>query len=315
MRKYFYYTLLFLGSCKSQPESKREYDKYDPDKTYKLQLNPGSGAAYHYDITNESEIKIEVDGKKVNTINNTNIGANYKAGKDSSGNFIFSVAYDKIQIHTKTGDKESDADAANAAASIDPVEKMLGILKDAVIVTTVKPNGEIVNITGYKEISDKIMASFSSRDEMSGNLIKTQLDKLVEDRLIKNNLNQFFKIFPDSVVHLNDSWRQTSKQEGELNLTIKSLYTLKAINSDIAIIQSEGTITSDGNTISSMGFAGGIMSELKGKQEAEFEMEAKTGMLIGCKIRANIEGTIRIMGREVPVKITNTVKMNGRKMK
>jgi hypothetical protein len=291
MQKYFLYTLILFASCKSQPGSGSEFDKADPGKTYKLQLNPAAGTAYYYDITNESEIKLEVDDKKVTNASKAVVGVNYKVNKDSSGNFLFSVVYDKIQIHTKTGDKETDADAANAASSIDPVEKVLGLLKAATIVTTIKPNGEIVSIKGYSEISEKIMTVLSPGDEMSA--------------------NQLFKIFPDTAVRLNDSWDLVSEQEGDFKLLVKSHYTLKAINKGITIVSCEGKISSDNSVFSMPGLAGNTSATLNGNQQGEFEMETETGMIISYKVKATVVGSIQAMGRVIPVKITSDVNMKG----
>jgi hypothetical protein len=43
-------------------------------------------------------------------------------------------------------------------------------------------------------------------------------------------------------------------------------------------------------------------------------METKTGMLISCRIKGKMEGTFRVMGREVPIVINTSVKVMGRRM-
>ncbi len=85
--------LIFIVSCKSQPGAKGDYDKYDPDKTYKLQLNPSDGSGYHYDITNKTKINLEVDGKEIENRTEADVAINYAISKDSSGNFLFRMVY------------------------------------------------------------------------------------------------------------------------------------------------------------------------------------------------------------------------------
>jgi hypothetical protein len=310
-----YVILILVFSCKTQPGSDREFDKFDPAKTYRLQVNPAAGSNYHYDITNETEMSLEVDEKEIENINKSDVGINYKISKDSAGNLLFTLQFDKILLYSKNNDIVKELDANNGAISIDPVEKMLGILKETSLQSTISTTGEIKNITGFKEMSDKIMAAFHATDENMKMAIGIQLDKTIGQSLVKKNMDQLFKIFPDSAVHLGDTWKLATKQEGEIGMIIKNIFTLKAINSDIAIIESEGTITSDNSTASISGLGNNTVSELKGEQEGEYEMEAKTGMLIGCRIKANVKGTIQVMGREIPIKIKSSVKMSGKKIK
>jgi hypothetical protein len=82
---------------------------------------------------------------------------------------------------------------------------------------------------------------------------RAQWEQQIGNGLVKGNLDQLFKVFPDSAVHLRDEWKITSKQEGEIGLIVKSTFKLKAVNNDIAIIEVQGTITSDNSSANVMG--------------------------------------------------------------
>lgn len=310
---YCIFLVLFLAiSCKLQPDSDRSYDKYDENKVYKLQLSPVPGSVYNYEMINESETEMEVEGKEVQTINKSVVELNYAVTRDSMGNYVFTTTYDKIKTNTESGDTKTEADADNALVSIDPVEKMLGILKSARIVATVTPKGEMKDVSGYKELEDKLMAGFAETDHYSKNMAKAQWDKVVGEGMVKNTLDQLFKIFPDSAIHIRDSWKLNSTHGGELSMLVKSTYTLKAINNDIAIISSEGIMTSNRASNSVMGYTG-VAANLSGEQKGEFEIETKTGMLINSSMTASIEGNLQVMGKEIPITIKTSVKMKGRK--
>jgi hypothetical protein len=315
MSKYVSFLLLILiVACKIQPESNREYDEFDPDKTYKLQLNPAQGSVYYYEISNESKVNLEIDDKEIHNLTETNVGIQYNIDKDSTGHYQFTMRYDKLKLHTKNGDQEMTADASNAALSLNPIEKMLGVLKEGLIMVTISPSGKIESVNGYDEIGDKIMASFADNDVNGKKVAQSQWEKVIGEGLIKNNMDQLFNIFPDSAVHLKDTWKLSSKQSGEFTMNVTGTFTLKAINSDFAVIESHGFISSNNTATNVMGY-GNVTTNLKGEQEGEFEMEAKTGMLISCRIKAKTEGTIQILGREVPVTINNEVTMKGKKLR
>lgn len=314
MKKYYYFfSLLFIAvSCKLQPDSNRNYNEYDKNKVYKLQLNPAARSAYHYEMENKTETEMEIDGKNVHTINKTEVALNYAVAIDSMGNYVFTTTYDKIKIKTESGDTKTQADADNALISIDPVEKMLGILKSARMVATVTPKGEMKTVSGYKELEDKLMAGFAATDHYSRSMAQAQWNKVVGEGVVKNTMDQLFKIFPDSAIHIRDTWKLNSSQGGELPMQIKTAYTLKAINNDIAILSSEGIMTSNQASNSVMGYTG-VTANLQGEQKGEFEMETKTGMLIHSRLTASIQGKLRVMGRDIPITIKNSIKMTGQK--
>ncbi len=125
-------------------------------------------------------------------------------------------------------------------------------------------------------------------------------------------MDQLFKIFPDSSIHLHDTWKLNSTEGGEIPMNIKTIYTLKAINNDIAIVSSEGIIKSDKSSNSVMGYTQ-VAANLKGEQKDEFEIEAKTGMLISSRITATIKGNLQVMGRGIHITIKSSIKMSGKK--
>ena len=73
-------------------------------------------------------------------------------------------------------------------------------------------------------------------------------------------------------------------------------------------------MTSNQASNSVMGYTQ-VAANLKGEQKGEFEIETKTGMLISSQITANIKGNLQVMGRDIPITIKSSIKMNGTKSK
>ena len=309
MKKYSLLTgiVLLVISCKFQTESGRSYDK---DKVYKLQLKPAAGSVYNYEINNETDMDLEAEGKEISTLNKSTVELKYAVATDSTGNYVFTTTYNKIKLYTKNGDKESEMNADNAMVTIDPVERMLGVLKSAKIVATLNTRGEIINVSGYKELGDQLMNGFAPDDHLGRDMARHQWEKTIGNGIVKNTMDQLFKFFPDSAIHIGDTWKIDSRQEGELPMITKSIYTLKALNDDIAVIVSEGIISSDGISNVVMGY-NNATANLKGKQTSELEIETKTGMLINGSIKAKVEGKLMVMDREIPVEIKSSVKISG----
>src|SRR5438876_2629768 len=102
MIRFFYLyviVLVFLLSCKTHPNSDRNYA--GDGKVYKLRLNPTPRSKYQYQISNESKLNMEVDSKPIENEKKADVSINYVIDKDSLGDFVLSIAYDKIHVYTK----------------------------------------------------------------------------------------------------------------------------------------------------------------------------------------------------------------------
>lgn len=295
-----------------QPNSDRHIAGSDGSKTYKLRLSPIANSSYHYDISNESELKMESGQKKVDNVNRSNTGVYYEMTKDSAGNFVFHIRYDKVHLYTNSSGTETEMDAANAATTHDPLEKMLGALTSARIVAVITPLGEVKTVTGYKEMGDKIMEGFNNSDLNVRKMARSRLEQVIGNGIVKKNMDQLFKIFPDSAVHIGDQWKSSGKQQSDLNLNVNNSFTLKGIDDGVALIRSEGDMTSDSAAISIMGYE--VTANLKGHQRGDYEIDTKTGMLVNASITAHVEGAMQVMGRDIPITVDMKVKMNGRKL-
>jgi len=268
------------------------------------------GSTYYYSITNESAFRMEVDDKKVDNQNKSTVGLSYKVGKDSAGDYLLDIVYDKVHVHTRNGDSEDDLDAEHADNSINQVEKLLGYLKGATIKVVLGPGGEMRSVTGYEAIKEKIMAGFRSDDTYSKTIAEQQWDQRIKAGLIQKNMEQLFRIFPDSAVHVGDKWRLKTEEHNEVNLRINSEYTLKSIHDGVAVIRSEGEISSEDSTGNAMGY--NFAMSLKGRQEGQFEVQMATGMVVSSALESHIEGDVDMMGRKAPIKISSKVEVLGR---
>lgn len=305
-------TCILFSSCKT-PSGGNHNDKIsDPDKAYKLKLNPQTGNVYNYEVETDADIAVELDGKTIHSTNNSDVELAYDVARDSAGNILLTMTYDKIHIQSNKNGQETEADAANGTYSLNPIDRMVAILKEGRIVATVTDKGEVVNLTGYKEIGDRILAGFDSADEAGRKMAAQQWEKSIGQELVRKSMDQMFAIFPDSTVRLGDTWNLTARQEGEFSIVSKGHYKLKAINEQLAIIESEGKLTTSNGTGDIMGLKN-VVANLEGTQEGQFEMETASGMLMSCTIKAKLSGTLNLSGREIPVIITSNVKMMGRK--
>jgi hypothetical protein len=309
---YFLITAAIISSCHLPSNSDKKYSD-DAGAVYKLQLHPPSGSSYHYDIVNTTETEVEANGSKVENSNKSTAAITYAVNKDSSGNYLFNMKYDALRMSLKSGETETELDAANGKLSLNPTERMLAILKDANLTAVVTPTGEVKQINGYQDLSTQLISMLDENDLASKQMAQKQLDKLIGGEMIKNTINQLFKIFPDSAVHVGDKWKINSKQEGQMTFNTITTFKLKDITSQLAHITSESEITSDNSPMDLNGHS--VVSNFKGTQQARYEVEAETGMLLNSEAVSEIKGSLKMEQSEFPVGIKITVKIEGKKLK
>jgi hypothetical protein len=312
--KYLFWALIFflMDSCKIQPGSSRHYADGDENKVYKLVLRPKPGTRFYYDVSSETEVVMKVNDKEIDNLNRSHTGVIYVFTRDSAGDLLFEMHYDKIHLYTRNDGVETELDAANAATSDDPIEKALGALVDTRIVARVSPAGVVRSVTGYREMTDRIMTGFSYMAPDAQAEARKKIEQLIGNGIVRQNMDQLFRIFPDSAVHIGDRWKLSTPQQGELNLNAESMFTLKGIDDGIAHLTSEGKLSGDSTAVQLKGYA--VTPDLKGTQEGEYEMDTHTGMLLRAEMRVKVEGAIRMMGVEVPLTLDVHVKMKGQQL-
>lgn len=306
----FSFAYLLVSSCKMLPASDKQFETIDPHQIYQLRLHPTAGSKYYYDILNETSIKLDAGNNKMNNLNRTTIGVTYAIDTIGSSAFFMTMRYDKIKVYSKTAEVENDMDADNAAFTTNPAEKMLGILKTANIIAEVSTAGAVKSVTGYKELTAKLMDNLGTTDLYTRSQVQKQWDQFVEKGFVKNNLDQLFKIFPDSAVHIGDKWKLDLQQSQELGLIAKTSFQLKEIADGVAKIVATGDIRSENKSTNLMGQV--VTANLTGTQEGEYKISISTGMLISSRVNATVEGRIQMMGRDIPVQVSSSIVMNGR---
>ncbi|GGB08977.1 DUF6263 family protein [Puia dinghuensis] len=89
-------------------------------------------------------------------------------------------------------------------------------------------------------------------------------------------------------------------------MKIVNSFTLTDIHDQTAFIESEGIITSDSAT---QFMTYNVTTGLKGEQKGEYQVDSKTGMLLSATVNVTVEGTLQVIGRDIPLTMRSQVKM------
>jgi hypothetical protein len=297
------------AGCKTHLNSSR--NNPGEDKTYHLRFNPSAGAAYHFETTNESDVSITVDDKEVESRKKTETGMNYRISRDS-GEYTLEMSYDRIHFYAKNGDVVTDVDANDPQSSYNSMGQLLSGLKTATIVARVNSAGAIRSVTGYQEVIDRILATNYGPDAEKAK-VRLTWQQLVEQGIVRKNMDQLIRQFPDSALHVGDRWKLSSAEKDEINFRLENVYQLESIDGGIATIRSEGEVSGDSTASQMMGYS--VTSDLKGKEQGIYQVDIVSGMPVDAEISAEIQGTVYLQGREAQVKMNTKTKLSGKVIK
>lgn len=268
---------------------------------YQYYLHPAMGRKYYYTINSETQTKLEVNDKKIEMVNKSDMGLVYEVIKDSSTNFVLKLSYNRLRMVIQKSDEEDkviDADTPPNGRTM--IENLLSSIKGSSVFLTIDTKGNITNVSGNKEISDKILAM--AEPGVPKQLVQQLLNKFTGDGFIKDNIKDGFALFPDTTLFIGSSWNRKNTQAGEISFETNAKYTLASISDNIAEIETEGQISSAKNNISNI-MGQQVTTDLTGEQNGKYKTDITTGMLILGKTNTSVKGTIQVQGREVPISI------------
>jgi hypothetical protein len=311
MRLSFYIIglLVFIVSCNNKPK------QHAPtDKVYHLGFHVPTvdTSQYYYTITNKTQTDIEANGKIIHSTNTTTTGLLYTLVKDKSDTIQLTITYKSLQAYSNKDGVEKNMDAANAANSINPVEKLLGSLIGASVYVRLSPKGKVLAITGNEALKNKLLQSLNMTDTYMQAAVQQQLSQILGENFVTANLEQTINVLPDSALYVGDSWQTNSKQQGQMALALTNTYTLDAVENGRAKLSLVSTVNSDSSTNKIMGYD--VASTLKGKQKGHFEIDQATGLVMNSTNTSTIDGSIQLMGKDIPITITTNKTLVGKKL-
>ncbi len=273
-------------------------------QSYKLSFNPGNNDKF--DMKSEIKVKIvqSMMGQEMEINMNSDIDNLYEVTNASGDTKEVKIKYKRLKTamemmgQTMTMDSDSpDKD--------NPQNKIYAALKENVISALVRPNGEIVELKGVEDLVKK----FENYSEAELQGVKNYISK----ESIKGSFEQSFKWYPENEVKVGDSWTTVTTISSPYELKSNNNYTLTKVENNIGFLTVKSDMTTDGpQKMESNGMEMEIY--LTGKNDGEMQVDMKSGMPVSSNMVQNLSGKMEIMGQEVPISISNTIKTNTSKL-
>jgi uncharacterized protein DUF6263 len=278
----------------------------DASKTVELKFNLPKGAKYEYSATTGMTVKQKADAQDVNGKNEIGIVYIFQGLSDSANWKTLEATISKISMdmnvmgRTLHFDTEMEMDTTRNPLAM--MGKMFGALKGAKFSFAVNENGEIGNISGIKEMTEKMFGGLPIPPEA---LNKSGLN----DEDLRNNMEQAFLVYPGKPVKPGDSWTKTHEQSMQgIKLKTENTFTLESVSGNDAVIKQDSKLTSDSSKANAQG------EYVSGTTKGTLHYDLSTGMVTDSDQDIKMEMKNTMSPNQKPVTLNMKVKMRGKKI-
>ncbi len=287
------FSVLLLISCK--------------DGAYDLKFNPPTGAKYKYVVVMNQQMEQNIKGQSHSADNTTEMYVTYEVLQNTSADKHLKLTYNRFK--GSSNGESYDTDDSASASGHNPMTFVYQGMKNYPLLVTISEKGQVKDVTGIDELLDRIVASIPL-DSASKAMIRTNTQKIMGKDFVKSMIEQSFKIYPSKKVSVGDTWSDSMTLTAGLDFKMANNFTLKGVDNNKATIDVTSDITSGSMDMGMMK----IETNMKGTQKGTTEVDVPTGMTTSADLDQDIEGNMKIMGMDIPVKIKTKIKVTGTKI-
>ncbi|HWB27829.1 MAG TPA: DUF6263 family protein [Chitinophagaceae bacterium] len=202
---------------------------------------------------------------------------------------------------------DTDTPSEDTTGPMAQVGKIFGALKGGQFVFTMNGDGKIGEITGIREMTDKIIAGMTSVDT---SVARTSLDKAFNEENFKQNLQQSFAMYPGKPVKPGDSWSKSIEMNSNgMPMKLDNTYTLKSVEGDSIKVDVVSKITAGGSAMMQ-----GMNLDITGDMKGINTFDKATGMPTSGDDNMKMDMKMKMQGQEVPMKMDIKVEITGKKL-
>jgi hypothetical protein len=222
------------------------------------------------------------------------------------------ITYDKLHVTMDNDGEHQDITAGKGDTVSDPIGRMLGNILGSEINLHLDSSGIIRQVSGTKELKQKILGAMNGADAGVRTVVESQIGRLAGEAFIRSTLQQLFKLVPDSVQYVGDSWTHTQESDG-VKMSVATTYTLKDVDGHMATIVGKSEISGDQST-PILFMDQSFPATFSGEQKSRFQVDLSTGLVTKGQATFDVKGNIEVFGREVPIHVESQKTLEGRRL-
>ncbi len=179
-----------------------------------------------------------------------------------------------------------------------PLNKTFSIIVGHPFQMTFDNRGNIIEVKGFEEVSNKIVAAFGDNPQQ-GEQMEKALSGQFSNENMKQSLGSMLLVYPKEKVKAGTKWSNKTKviQPIPINNTIN--YNIESVDKERVIVSGTGTMnTPEGHTKEEMGMIQHF--NLNGNLSISANIDVRTGWPTEIKLNQNLDGSIAVESPQLP---------------
>jgi hypothetical protein len=257
-----------------------------------LKLNLAQGTQKRVQITNRQQSIQDFGEEEMETDQTLKMTYLYRVKeKDEEGNHYIDITYEGI-YHELLGDfidfKYDSEDTENETDDFfaQAYDALIGKTFSVVISSA----GRIKEFSGIDRTIAEVTEELTVDEELGGRLRELLKARFGEDE-IRETVQRFFNIYPDSSISRGDTWQRISEKFLGFPRAILTEYKLRKISGEYAQIEVRSEISSPKEN--EVVYEGSdYQTDFSGKEEGRIMVDIETGWIESAEITQDIEGKV-----------------------
>lgn len=256
-----------------------------------LEMDLQEGEVYRIRTVMDQEISQTLEGQALDMEQTMGFIFSFTVTEvEESGAAWMDVVYDWILVEQSGPAGELHYDSSEPSTEESPTAMLFGALVGKGFSVKIAPDGSILAVEGVNEMVSEMLDGLGVTDPTMRTQAEQQLQSQYSDEALMEQLGNVNVEFPEGTVEIGDSWTSTVVSAGQFPLFIESVYTLRAVEGNVATVDVQSTISSDPDAApANMGMFGAEYN-LVGEQDAVTRINMDTGWTIDSVITQTISG-------------------------
>lgn len=276
-----------------------------------FKFNVPKGTKFSYAVGMDMNMNQTMGGQQVAVKTNLGMGYTFEVTADSAGWKTMNATISRVAMDMNANGMsmkfDSDSPNTDTTSPMAKVGVMLGAMKGGQFSFTMNENGEIGQVTGIEEMTQRIISSMPAAQ---ADMARQTIGKTFNEQSFKQNMQQAFAMYPGKPVKIGDTWTRTLTMDNNgMPMKLDNTYTLQAVEGSNLKVKVDSKITSAGTNAAVPGMQIDMTGDLKGVNS----FDEATGMPLNGDDDMNLDMKMKMQGQEMPVKLKMKMTITGKK--
>jgi len=231
----------------------------------------------------------------------------------SDGNYVVNATYTRTRFAMKApmAGMNVDYDSETHEGEVPAQAKGFAAMVGGELAFVLSPGNEILDVMGGEAFINRIIESLGLEDGPQKDQVKAAMDQQFGGDGMKEMMRNASIAFPTEAVGVGDTWTsQTDLSAGPAPMTLDNVHELVSVEDGAARIKVTSSAEPKETKVVNNGME--MTSKLGGSQTGYSLVDQATGITTKAEIDQTFEGTMSMMGMEIPMKIESKIDVNGK---